>query len=179
MDWIFELIVLLLKAVLGILFALLKLLLNIAILLSPVIIIAVIVYIVKRKKEIEVEKEKKRIKEIEDRRKCEYKKESEIIYAENLHRLYDHRSTSELVKIHELLEVMHYNEWDSDCKGSRVAADRAYCEASKKLVIIMGNPSWKMLCRNGKVEYCNFPVHVTTDMNYVYRVLKSRGVTNW
>lgn len=157
-----------------------KLILDVLLFLSPIIIIVVIVWIAKSKKEAQKEAEKKQRKAEEDRKRREFENKSKKIYAENLPRLYDHRSTFELKKIYDLLETMHYNAWDfNDWSTVGPATANAFSNAQDELLRVMGNPSWKRLLNTGKIEYSRTPIYVTTDMNYVYRVLSSQGVSNW
>ena len=169
MGWLWELI--------SILF---KLLLDILLLLSPVIIIFIIVCVVKGKKTAKEEAAKKQKKAEEDKRRQEFEKKAKKVYAENFSRLYDNRSTAELKKIYDLLQIMHHNTWDfNDWSTVGPATASAFSNAQDELLRVMGKPTWKRLLLNGRIEYSSTPTYVTSDMNYVYNVLRSRGITNW
>lgn len=144
----------------------------------PVIIVLIIAGFVKMINyfgELERTKERNRKKAIEDNKRKEFERKAVNIYAENLSRLYDHRSTDELIKISSILRTMYVNRPEFDDPDFKEKAEE-YSRAENELKQIMNNSVWKYLCLGNKIEYEDYPIKIKQDIDYVEHLLKSRGL---
>lgn len=149
--------------------------------IAVILIILIILFIIWIEGVAAEDKEKEKAEKAEkEKREQISEAKAKQVYAENLPRLYDHRSTSELKQIYGLLQTIHRNRMDfNDPSTFGPASDIAYSTAYDELMRAMENPRWKQLVEGGKIEYTRIPIYVTMDMHYVYEILGSRGITNW
>lgn len=142
-----------------------------------IVVIIIVFYIINSQKKFKEEQERKQKAEAEKARK---KREQEIfeakakkVYMNGLSEIYDDLPEQQLEKIHSLLTVMHYNDYDVGEDGFTKQTCNAYYEAKEELLQIVGHNRWKRLVRNGKIERSDY-LNATEDMNYVYRLLHYR-----
>ena len=66
------------------------------------------------------DKKERQAKEEKDRKEREFQRNRKRVYAENFPKLYNHCSASELVKIYNLLDIMHKYNFATDPFGGRI-----------------------------------------------------------
>ena len=160
------------------LFGTLKTIIIAVVIIVLVLVGVVVIWLVWDAKKTE---ERNRIRAVEEAKKQRIRQDIESkkkrIYLEGLRKIYDHRSTTDLEKIHSYLTIMHYNDYvpgfDKECTKGTV---HAYHEALGKLMKLLGNPApyWQYLLNDGTIGYTDRCLYVTDDMNYVYQLLQTR-----
>lgn len=139
---------------------------------SPVIIYFIGVIVKESKAEKKYELLRKEKAE-EKRRKEEVNRKRNQDYLAHMSSVYNNYSTQELQKIYKLLRTMHYNEYQVGEDGFSHNNTNLYFEAKYQLCDILGYP--KDIYRGGH-PFANYQIFATLDMNYVYRLLQTRGI---
>ena len=152
-------------------------------LIWPILIVALIIFIKNRKKYIKIidkrihrkeyEEMRRKKEAAEKRRKEEEAKRRKQNYLSHLPSVYNKYSTQELQKIYDILRTMFRNDYHVGEEEFSSRTSEIYFVAKNQLCDILGYP--KNVYHGGH-PFANYCIFAELDMNYVYRLLRSRGV---